>query len=348
MFAQPLSASSTWESEYCRQQEGPLCDDDFMSKVAAATANPFASFDAGTTPGSLFGNCTKAFEQAAPANAKALLDSCNACKNRCRHWMVLDLKQYLKPVTAAVFCVLVFVLITIVVNDLLVSDYNRWLFMPLMGYVICDGFSEASFLRCNVYGLNTLTAASGLGMFIASYLGTEELQGRCPEGADCSNPVVTYLGFIGLLLTALGAAGVVGINLPSAALGKLVMRGLNFAYAALSFLLLVCGVFMALVSGGVESLQSATDDNFPELRAQYETQDANYCKVDGVAMTDAACKDKITADMESTVLLLATFAFVLAAGMVANMYVTLRAIKSMKGTTLLEKIVDIVPVSHRV
>jgi hypothetical protein len=37
---------------------------------------------------------------------------------------------------------------------------------------------------------------------------------------------------------------------------------------------------------------------------------------------------------------LAVFAFILAGGMVAVMYVTFRSIKMMKGTTLVEKIID--------
>ena len=28
---------------------------------------------------------------------------------------------------------------------------NRWVFGPLLGYVMCDNFGEASFLRCNVW-----------------------------------------------------------------------------------------------------------------------------------------------------------------------------------------------------
>jgi len=340
MFAEPLSAASTWDSEYCRRQEGPLCNDAFETKAVEAIANPFATYDDAATPASLFGNCTKASEQAAVPMQAAVLSSCNACKDKCRHWMVLDLKQYLKPATAAVFCVLIFVLVTIVVNDLLVSDFDRWVFLPLLGYVMCDGFSEASFLRCNAYGLNVLTAASGLGMFIASYMGNDELQSRCPVGGDCSNAVVTAVGVIGVLLAALGIAALVSMNLPTPTLGKLVLRVLNFGYAGLAFLLLFCGVFCAIISGGVESMQAATDENFDEVRAGYEAKDANFCKVNGVDMTDEACRDKIMADIESTVTILAVFMFLLACGMTAVMYVTLRTIKSMKGTTLIEKIVD--------
>jgi hypothetical protein len=342
MFAEPLSAASTWDSEYCKRQEGPLCKDAFEVQATEAIANPFATYDDSATPGSLFGNCTKASEQAAVTMQAAVLSSCNACKDKCRHWMALDLKQYLKPATAAVFCVLIFVLLTIVVNDLLVSDFDRWVFLPLLGYVMCDGFSEASFLRCNVYGLNALTGASGIGMFVASYMGNDELQARCPANGDCSNAVVTAIGVIGLLLAALGVGGLVSINLPAPTLGKLVLRIVNFAYSGLGFLLLLCGVFCAIISGGVESTQAATDDNFDEVRAGYEAQDANFCKVDGVAMTDTECREKIVADVESTLLVLAVFGFLLASGMVAVMYVTLRAIKSMKGTTLVEKIVDVV------
>ena len=101
----------------------------------------------------------------------------------------------------------------------------------------------------------------------------------------------------------------------------------------------------------VIDLNQKNDDNFDELRAGYEAQDANFCKVDGVDMTDTECREKIVADVESTMLILAVFGFLLASGMVAVMYITLRTIKSMKGTTLVEKIVDVVddvvPVSDR-
>ena len=338
---------STWDGEYCMRQEGPLCKDDFMVKANAALSKAaFASYDRSSTVGSLFGNCTKAGEEAATAGeGAALMSSCTRCKNKCRHWMVLDLKQYLKPATAVVFCVLIFVILTIVANDMLVSDLNRWVFGPLLGYVMCDEFGEASFLRCNVYGCNGLTAASGIAMTVASFMGDAKLAEGCPEGGDCSNPVVTVVGLVGIGLTLLGIATLVCLNLPMQTVGKLVIRGINFGYAALGFLLLVCGVFVSIISGGVESMQAATDDNFPELRRQYETQDPDYCVKDRRPMTDADCKEKILADIETMVLTLAFFAFVLALGMVAVMYITLRAIKMMKGTTLVEKVIDnVIPV----
>lgn len=340
-FAEPTFAMSTWDGEYCMRQEPAQCEKDFLPKANDAIANSaFASYDASATPGSLFGNCTKAGEQAAVTQAAALQVSCTRCKNKCRHWMVLDLKQYLKPATTVVFCVLIFICLTIVMNDMLVSDLNRFVFAPLLGYVMCDEFSEASFLRCNVYGLNALTAASGIAMAVASFMGDAELAARCPAGGDCSNAIVTGVGVIGVLLTLLGIATLVSINLPMSTVGKLAVRVINCLYAALGFLLLVCGVFLAIISGGVESLQSATDDNFPEVRAQYESQDADYCVKDRRPMTDADCRAKVMDDVESTILILATFAFLLACGMVAVMYVTLRAIKMMKGTSLVEKIVD--------
>merc|ERR1719329_2130950 len=149
-------------------------------------------------------------------------------------------------------------------------------------------------------------------MLIASYMGNDELQSRCPANGDCSNDVVTAIGVIGVLLFALGIAALVSINLPTATLGKLVLRIINFTYTGLAFLLLLCGVFCAIISGGVESTQAATDDNFDELRAGYEAQDANFCKVDGVDMTDTECREKIVADVESTMLILAVFGFLLA------------------------------------
>jgi hypothetical protein len=340
-FAEPTFAMSTWDGEYCMRQEGALCKDDFMVKATSALNNrAFASFDRSATVGSIFGNCTMAGEEAAANDAAALEASCVRCKNKCRHWMVLDLKQYLKPATAVVFCVLIFVILTIIMNDMLISDLNRWVFQPLLGYVMCDEFGEASLLRCNVYGLNGLTAAAGIAMTVASYLGDEKLAEGCPPGGDCSNSVVTVVGVVGVGLFLLGVATLVSLNLPMQTVGKLVIRGINVGYAALGFLLLVCGVFVSIISGGVESMQAATDDNFPELRRQYETQDPDYCVKDRRPMTDDDCRQKILADIESMVLTLAIVAFVLAVGMVAVMYVTLRAIKMMKGTTLLEKVID--------
>ena len=345
-FAEPTFAMSTWDGEYCMRQEGALCKDDFMVKATSALNNrAFASFDRSATVGSLFGNCTKAGEEAAANDAAALEASCVRCKNKCRHWMVLDLKQYLKPATAVVFCVLIFVILTIIMNDMLISDLNRWVFQPLLGYVMCDEFGEASLLRCNVYGLNGLTAAAGIAMTVASYLGDEKLAEGCPPGGDCSNSVVTVVGVVGVGLFLLGVATLVSLNLPMQTVGKLAIRVINVGYAALGFLLLVCGVFVSIISGGVESMQAATDDNFPELRRQYETQDPDYCVKDRRPMTDDDCRQKILADIESMVLTLAVVAFVLAVGMVAVMYVTLRAIKMMKGTTLLEKVIDdVIPV----
>lgn len=114
-FAQPTFAASTWDGEYCMRQEPTLCKADFLVKANAAIANSaFATFPSSATPGSLFGNCTLAAEQAAAPDAAELGTSCNRCKNMCRHWMTLDLKRYLKPATTVVFCVLVFVCLTIV------------------------------------------------------------------------------------------------------------------------------------------------------------------------------------------------------------------------------------------
>lgn len=345
-FDEPTFARSLWEGEYCLRQEPALCNDDFAPKANSAISNvAFSTFDSSATVSTVFANCTKAAEQASIIEAEALRVSCVRCKNKCRHWMVLDLKQYLKPATAVVFCVLVFVIMTIVVNDMLVSDLNRWVFGPLLGYVMCDEFGEASFLRCNVYGLNALTGAAGIALTVASFMGDAELAERCPEGGDCSNPVVTAVGVIGIGLALLGIATIVCINLPMATVGKLAVRAINFGYAGLGFILLVCGVFVTIISGGVESMQSATDDNFPEIRQQYETQDPDYCIKDRRPMTDEECRAKVLEDMESMVFYLALFAFFLACGMVAVMYVTLRAIKMMKGTTLVEKVIDnVVPV----
>jgi hypothetical protein len=152
-FAEPAFGQSIWDGEYCMRQEPALCKDDFLVKANAALANnAFATFPAAATVGSLFGNCTAAGAQASAVDSAALEASCIRCKNKCRHWMTLDLKQYLAPATTVVFCVLFFVCLTIGANDMLVSEFNRWVFAPLLGYVMWDGFSEASFLRCNVCG----------------------------------------------------------------------------------------------------------------------------------------------------------------------------------------------------
>jgi hypothetical protein len=87
-------------------------------------------------------------------------------------------------------------------------------------------------------GLNALTAASGIAMVVASVMGTNSLNEECPVSGECSNYAVTAVGEIGVLLTLLGIGAIVSINLPMVTVGKLAIRGINVAYAVLSFFLL--------------------------------------------------------------------------------------------------------------
>ena len=62
----------------------------------------------------------------------------------------------------------------------------------------------------------------------------------------------------------------------------------QWGYAALGLVLLICGVFLTIISGGVESMQSATITS-PSFEGRNETQDRNIAM--WIAeMTDEECK----------------------------------------------------------
>jgi len=224
------------------------------------------------------------------------------------------------PASYAVYGVFAFAIIAAVINDFLIG------MDPMEGLLKSLGLF-----------FNGLVSLAGLGMAVAAGVGQYYLSEECPSGMeakDCSNYAVMFVGFGGVCMLFVGGLGCLTIVKNLQSIGCLALRNTNLVLMCVAFPLLFAGMFLSIVSGGLDSINTQADKHFPEMRKSIELKKPDYCsKVEAdvvVPMTDTECRDKITVELEGQVLTVGVIAGATALGLIVVIILTLRSIRAMK------------------
>merc|ERR1712028_218578 len=92
------------------------------------------------------------------------------------------------------------------------------------------------------------------------------------------------MGFLTAILSLVGTI-LGGIT------GKLLLRIANLIFLVLLLILMIVGVGFGIIAGALDDVNSKYDDNFEQVKQQYESKNPGLC----AGMDDAQCKEKIKA-----------------------------------------------------
>jgi hypothetical protein len=238
----------------------------------------------------------------------ALQGFCETCNHECREFSIDQAKSNLLPAAHLVYGIFAFCMICILINDKLTSPDGM------------DGIWKS--LGLFFHGL---VSVAGLGLAIAAMVGQYYLSEECPgeDIATCTNPAIWIVCALGLALLVVGAIGVYVVQLGvDGASGFIALAPLNMVLLGIALPLLVCGLFLSISAGAVDTVHTTFDKHYPEMRKSIESQDADYCSTTGsdgglMPMTDAECRAKMTAALEDQVLVVGAIACACALGLFA-------------------------------
>ncbi len=214
------------------------------------------------------------------------------------------------------FAVLIFCLVAVLINDAMIEAADFGGITGILGLVFNGAVAFSGFV---------LTVAAGIGRYMLS----QDCQGR----ESCNNIAVDVVIVVGLALVGLGILGVLGVQKNQNGGGlaaRTALRNINIVLMCCGFVLSVAGILLSLAGGGMESVNGASEKNFPELRVQMEAQDPHYCRENGEEMSDEACRAKIAQELEDNVLIVGVAALCVAFGLFVIIVLTFRIIKKLR------------------
>ena len=344
----------TTQPDYCQAMAPAQCGDGAGSFVKLA-GDARAGADGVHTVADVFGDCSLAADLVSGAGGDELTLACEDCAEECRRYLTIDGKDFLFPATVLVAAVFGLMVLTIIVNDQLISEPEKWTFGPLMGYVMTDKFEKPSLIRCHAYGLNGLCAALGGVMGGLAAHEQRQLRQVCEDdgGGQCESFAIGGVVFVGILLTVLGLLNVL-VLLVHTPLSQVTVRLVNYCFVLFAFVLLICAIFLGIISGGLTSVEETLDEHYLTFRRQYEQRDPTYCAGSAgecahslhcgavevcvgetCELNDEACKQKMFADLEGSILSAAILALCVAIGIAFVCKVDLQAVKMCKRAGML-------------
>lgn len=316
----------------------PVCDAAAVDQAGCATGCTFvaqgpgtacALNDASSACAVAGGNC--AFSAFVPASPKtctvqpdctkqdSIYASCSTCANDCREALITDVKSGMKPAAIGLIIAFLFSVICVTTNHYVVTHD------PEGGIVI---------LLSIVW--NVLVAIAGLGVAILAAYGQMSIVEECPATGDCTNLAAIFAIILGMSLFVVGVLGFIGAKFGV----HFFMTAVNGIHSLLAFGLLVCGTFVFIVSGQMETINGKSEAHFKELRTQYETQEPGFCStrlvneatgmVTHLPMGDAECRLKMRDQIEDNMLTLGSALVFISVGFLVTMYFTWQAIKMLK------------------
>jgi hypothetical protein len=256
------------------------------------------------------------------AAADALKHSCDNCNRECKEFAIDKAKANLLPAAHLVYGVFAFCMICAIVNDQLVG-------METM---------EGMFRNLGLF-FNGLVSLTGLALAVAAAVGQYYLSEDCPSDssvADCSNPAVMAVCVLGVALLVVGGLALFTIiKHMEGGVSCLSLQTTNLVLLGVAFPLLFCGLFLSIVAGGLDSVNTQFDKHYPEMRKSVELKEPDYCSTtdaDGEKepMTDEDCRAKMTAALEGDILTVGMIALFTAVGMLFVMVCTLRSVRALK------------------
>lgn len=174
---------------------------------------------------------------------------CDACATVCMEGLITETKSSLLPGSYVLFCAFLFLVGTLVVNHWVVATKPE------------EGLGQ--FIGLVTNGLVTIL---GLVLAIVIAIGYHAVVDNCPVEADCTNAAVYIVVFLGLFLMMMGFLGLFGTNFGVHSL----LSCINVVYTLVALGLLISGIFVAIVAGEMDTVNSQSEKQFPELLRTYE------------------------------------------------------------------------------
>ena len=185
---------------------------------------------------------------------------CDACATVCAEGLIENTKSSLMPGSYVLFGTFAFVVLTLMINHWVVAT------KPEEGLVQLIGVAS-----------NALVTILGLVMAIVIAIGYHSVVDNCPPDADCTNAAVYIVVFLGLFMMLMGFIGIFGTKFGIHGL----LSAINIIYTLCALALLVSAIFVAIVAGGMDTVNSESEKNFPELLRTYELPSMGgpyYCR----------------------------------------------------------------------
>lgn len=332
-FLQKQYRTDLWQTNYCLEQVVGRCETDFKGDFETR-AKTNTNFTKETTAGDqyielrfLFGDCKDAYtydpSNVANDGKNDLWRACDECAVDCKETLIKNLKENIDPAMKIAFGTFGFATLAFLANYGLLDDS-----LDIGGRTIKD---DGGILRLAAIIFNFIVCAAGVALTASGVYAHYELTQDCSlVDHACANWTVTMGIFVGICTFFVGLMGTLSVHKGV----RTIIKFVNAIMLAFAFGLLLLGIFLAILSGGLDTINAESEKRFPELRRQYESQDKNYCMAGTIPMTDIECRVKIKEDVESQLSVAAIVAGIVAAGFVVTMYFTMKIIHHFRDSPL--------------
>merc|ERR1711865_1234426 len=131
------------------------------------------------------------------------------------------------------------------------------------------GFAPGGLSKILGLVFNGIVFLFGFIVMIMGIVVQSDLNSSCPEGQGCTNWQVVGVIVLGIFffLTA------------------------NLIFLVLLLILMIVGVGFGIIAGALDDVNSKYDDNFEQVKQQYESKNPGLC----AQMSNSQCKEKIKA-----------------------------------------------------
>ena len=301
----------------------------------------------------IFGNCSSSVTGKTGTQATAMA-ACNDCADACMKQQIQLAADNMQTLVIVVFATFGFLTVDIMWNNMLLSGH------------IGDGDWDGLKGQIGLF-LNGLIAILGFALLILAAVSAADAtdEANCPTQKDkgaCVGSTVYGLLAVGVFLFIVG-------GITAGSVFKNIKQGVRFAnlfLALLALIMLIMGIFVAIVSGAMEDVNKKYDDNFQKLKnaantAASQAKETAPCpdaKVNGclkgkscaapadpppkiisaadttknaayavaVGQDVAACKAKLQEDMRSSMTSLGIFSMIVLLYMLVVIYASQKAV----------------------
>jgi hypothetical protein len=282
------------------------------AKAMAVTPADCAA-DTCKTKGQFMGNCTMVGEYF----DAAMEIRCNECWDHWQYKVVDEVKGNLWPATFTVFALFLFMVILVCINYYLIDNSDDE-----------GSFSPSGIFKILAFVFNGVVMFFGLIVVIIGVYVLLDLtdEANCPAGQDCTNSAVVGLIVVGIFILLCAIVSLVAVILGSI-IGLMLLRISNLVFLVLALLLLIVGIGFAIIAGAMDSVNKQYEDQFDDVRRQYESEDPTVC----AGMDDEKCKQKIMSMAASNNVVIAVVLGIICFSFLFIMFLTLEAFYIYKG-----------------
>ena len=285
-----------------------------VADPAAATEATVCTFTAAVVPADATVCAFTAADESSGSipTSEVIEAQCILCNEECRESLITHMGDYSLPVLYGVCGTFFFTMIAIFCNA---------------GQLTHD--EPPGWVRLLSMNMNGLTSLCGLIMAILGTYAQYTIADECPADADCTNYVAVVIIILGVGLFVTGGIGLGGAFKHLTPLLFVV----NIIELVFALMLFIAGIFLAIIAGAMDTVNSQSDEHFDVLRAQYEQRYPNYCSNLGppvTPMSEIDCRAKIAEDVESNLLIVGIIGLIVAAYFAVVIFFTYHCIQHMR------------------